>query len=62
MALDSTPDTLDELVTPLLRLDAGRRGLIERVGPGVALIRPADVAAIAAAAAEMGMLIDIEAV
>ena len=22
MALDSTPDTLDELVTPLLRLDA----------------------------------------
>jgi hypothetical protein len=50
------------ILDALLRLDAGRRGLIERVGPGVALIRPADVAAIAAAAAEMGMLIDIEAV
>jgi hypothetical protein len=48
------------ILDALLRLDAGRRGLIERVGPGVALIRPADVAAIAAAAAEMGMLIDIE--
>ena len=48
------------LLDALLRLDAGRRGLIERVGPGVALIRPADVTAIAAAAAEMGVLIDLE--
>ncbi len=48
------------LLDALLRLDAGRRGLIERVGPGVALIRPADVGAIAAAAAEMGVLIDLE--
>ncbi len=48
------------LLDALLRLDAGRRGLIERVGPGVALIRGQDAGAIAAAAAEMGVLIDIE--
>ena len=48
------------LLDALLRLDAGRRGLIERVGPGVALIRGSDVGALAAAAAEMGMLIDLE--
>ena len=50
------------ILDALLRLDAGRRGLIERVGPGVALIRRPDVGAIAAAAAEMGILIDIEEV
>ncbi|MEO6060848.1 MAG: hypothetical protein ABIQ99_02795, partial [Thermoflexales bacterium] len=48
------------ILDALLRLDAGRRGLIERVGPGVALIRGQDVGAIAAAAAEMGVLLDIE--
>lgn len=50
------------ILDALLRLDAGRRGLIERVGPGIALIREQDVGAIAAAAAEMGVLIDLEAV
>lgn len=44
----------------LLRFEAPRRALLERLSPTVALIRAGDVRDVAAAIAEQGMLIDVE--